>query len=217
MKKTKIALLAILLIGLVAVVGSKISFNQKIASRSEKEQSEEGEIDYSKIKNFDNLKESSFFKKPMTRLEYVLERIEQKLNNESDLKMIKNRYQKYFEPYEHNQMKFDINIIGSAIYNPDKGRIMVSYNVDYVGSPIMSIEATCSQLIDEIQGILRNNSLLGVLVRDYGSTLEYEKTIENSFVYLVQVGTSDSYRKEFKSFTCLKESLDSEIIYSESK
>jgi hypothetical protein len=123
------------------------------------------------IPKANNIQTDSYLNAPMTRLEYMLTRLETHLNEEFLMDLMKKELSEFFEPLPLHRKPM---MRGFARYQEETGRILVGYEVDDIGTPKKSMRTACDRMLDYLaleapQGILWyawHDKVLGVLEHD---------------------------------------------------
>lgn len=173
-----------------------------------------GDTDFSVIKNSGDLKNDPFLQKPMTHLEYVVDRLDRQLNKESNINSILKKYGKFFKPNIAHGKNFDLEIKGDAIYIPKNGKILLSYAIEYAGPSMVPLKELCEKLIDEIFYSISPGSELGSLIYDQNSAPKLEKKIKSNMAYMVSIHTSSDDYKVHHHLTCLQGSDIGQLVFN---
>ncbi len=168
------------------------------------------------------LASSQFFSVPFTRLEYVLMRLEQRLNEDTEL--IREQAVRHFDP---SPRVLPITLEGFARYSRDLGRVIVGYRIDGLGRPRRSMRETCDALLaylevlapQEMLGALYHNTVLGVLAqRDPAHYTAPLTALAESIVHRVRLQSNTDGKSEGEVLvhylTCQRAEKDGDLSYS---
>jgi hypothetical protein len=122
------------------------------------------------------LQREPYLNAPMTRLEYMLTRLEASLNEDGGASL-RDLIADGFQPVSH-AYKISHRITGFARYSNQTGHIIVGYNIQDLGRPKRPMRTTCDVLLSRLSiyapqanlGFLLHNTVLGVLAQEDNST-----------------------------------------------
>jgi hypothetical protein len=172
------------------------------------------------IKPTDVLRTDAYLNAPMTRLEYMLTRMEMRLNNETTVAVIKGELGTRFEPAWRQRESIE----GFAGYSDRTGRVFVGYRIEGVGRPRSPMREACewiltrlvgSMLPFESQGYTLHNTLLGVLSQK-DEPLVYTPMLAklaNQFVHRVSISSHTEEGKVHHTLACQRTAKDGPITY----
>ncbi|SRR5712692_1439890 len=168
----------------------------------------------------DALRTDSYLNAPMTRLEYMLTRMEMALNKETATAVIRDGLRKRFE--RRQSPLHEESIRGFAGYSDQSGRVVVGYSIGGMGRPRSPMREACQEVLTSIGytlpfehlGYLLHNTLLGVLAqKDYGAYTPTLAKLAAQFVYRVQISSETEEGKVHHTFACQRTTKDGPITY----
>lgn len=181
--------------------------------------------DFQKIQpKSDVLETDEYLNKPLTRLEYLLIKLEETIKegeNSALAEVAKN--------FDQSPFLFSTEAsIGSSVrYSRDHGKIFVSYQFSDLGRPMKPMSSTCADALEKLSfhapqmvlGYWYHNKLLGVLQQ--GDPEDYSKMLEVIAQNIVLVAnlesvTEDKHVIQHHYLSCLRVSDGGEIQYSRS-
>jgi hypothetical protein len=163
-----------------------------------------------------------FLNAPMTRLEYMLTRLEAQLNRESWTSIMRDQLAAAFEPSRMKAHEVPISITGFARYSREFGRILVGYEISGLGRPRKPMRTTCDELLDELKrmvpqrniGFLYHNTALGVLAQEdvskYTPALE---TLAKSVVHRVKLESKTEDLRVVHGLGCQRAGEGAPVLY----
>lgn len=168
----------------------------------------------------DTLHSDPYLSAPMTRLEYMLTKIDEHLEDLPFYAMKTIR-----EGFEEDQfVSTTPTITATARYVEPIGKVVVTYDVDGVGAPKQPMRKTCDTMLfylqdafpQELRGWSYHNTILGVLhqkdARYYTTVLhKLSKNIVHQVAIVAATGDDSEGRLHF--FSCMKETKDAPIVY----
>src|SRR5262245_10180763 len=134
---------------------------------SEDEKLDQTELEKA-IPKSSELQGDRYLNDPMTRMEYMLSRLEGKLDTNQDF--IRGRLSDGFT-YSRSDTAMPLSIQSFARYSRETGRITVGYTIQLSGRPKKPMRTTCESLLTHLgiaapqanSGYLMHNTMLGVL------------------------------------------------------
>jgi hypothetical protein len=139
----------------------------------------------------DELQADQFLNAPITRLEYMLTRLESLVSSRTE--EVRRVVSKGFEPHPRSGGAL-LAIKSYARYAPEFGRVLLAYEVEELGHPKRPIRLTCDDLLSILEdtaprsgfGYLYHHTVLGVLYQHDGEKYTPSlTTLARSFVYKV--------------------------------
>ena len=176
------------------------------------------------ISKSDALRTDAYLNAPMTRLEYILTRIEAELNDSNGTNMwgVLDTLKRNFEKERTSRYALDPVVKGKAIFYEAFGKVMIAYDISTLGRPRKAMKETCDDLLSllsfdfpyEPRGAHLHSRLLGVLWQK--SDLDYytptlQRLAEN-FVLKVSLQSQTEKGKVNHYLICQKEK-DAETVY----
>ena len=181
---------------------------------------------YDQIKKSDEIENDEFLQLPLTKLDYVLMKLEDELQGHES--SIKSRINDYFDNNIYNRIGGSISF--SVRYQEQIGRIVFYVQLDSLGKPKQPMKKFCDEIIKQLQmsfpqkprGYLMYNQSLGILARkesfnsytssvenitrnhsflvDLHSTYKVEKDRSHYYLKCVKVDSKSSTQYETMSF-----------------
>jgi hypothetical protein len=161
---------------------------------------------------------------PLTRLDYVLMKIESRLNEDIP-GYVQQFVREYFEPDRFLSIGPLVDI--SARYLAEKGRLLIIADIIYGGRPKKPMRDFCESVMGRIElsyparvsGFAWLNNALGILMRDETRLREYvaivQKLAESA---VIEVSVKDGYRigseSGFFQVTCMRQRPGGPIAFS---
>jgi hypothetical protein len=144
------------------------------------------------------LRDIPYFNEALTRLEYMLTRLNTRLNEALTISILRNEIEKAFEPRRMppKAPPADIDIRGSARYSSETGRVAVGYDINDLRHPKQPMRRTCEAMLQQLKhiaphdnlGFLWHNTVLGVLLqKDSRTSSPIMETLANSVVHWVRL------------------------------
>lgn len=174
------------------------------------------------ISRSDALRTDAYLSAPMTRLEYILTKIEARLNEQTGRSIFLESVENSFEKSRDLGGFVDPEIEGRASFYKLAGKVMISYSISELGRPRRAMKETCDESLSNLKsmfpykliGYLYHNTLLGVLWQEkdasyYAPVLQ--KLAEN-FVLRVSL-TSQSEKGQVMHFLACQQEKDGETVY----
>jgi hypothetical protein len=97
----------------------------------------------------DAIRSDGYLTAPLTRLEYMLTRLETRLNDELTMSIIKKELRERFEP---GRPPFDDQrVMGFVRYCDEQGKIIAGYDVENLGRPRIPMRTACDKLLDTVR------------------------------------------------------------------
>ena len=172
------------------------------------------------IPRLSDLQADQFLNGPMTRLEYMLTRLESLISNQTE--MIRETMSKGFQPRPRSYGA-SLTIKGYARYARPFGRILLGYEITELGHPKRPMRLTCDGVLSILEntapqdnfGYLYHHTALGVLFQD----LDGEKytpsltTLARSFVYKVILETRSDDGLAVHTLICQRTSKGAPVMY----
>ncbi|MGC4098280.1 MAG: hypothetical protein QM706_14290 [Nitrospira sp.] len=117
------------------------------------------------------LRSDPYLKAPMTRMEYMLSRLEAELDTSREV--IREQLSESFD-FPTKGSVTPRSIKGFARYSPETGHIVVGYKIQQSGRPTRPIRATCDEVLTHLAssipqtntGYIMHNTALGVLAQE---------------------------------------------------
>jgi hypothetical protein len=159
------------------------------------------------------LQSDTYLNAPMTRLEYMLSRLEATLNTNPDL------IREYLSRgFEYSEAK---SINSFARYSREDGRITVGYRIDLVGRPTKPMRSTCEDFLFRLGlaapqanlGYLMHHATLGVLAHeDFDKYTSIMATLAKNIVHRVILHAEGS--KGTYGLACQRTGKEAPIQYN---
>ncbi len=159
---------------------------------------------------------------PMTRLEYILTRLETELNRESWMSVMRDQLAAAFEPNRMKPHAASISIIGFARYYREIGRIFVGYEIRDLGRPRKPMRTTCDELLSkleliapqQLQSFLYHNTVLGVLAQeDFSKYTPALETLAKSVVHKVTLESKTEDLRVVHGLVCQRAGEGAPVLY----
>ena len=163
------------------------------------------------------LQADQFLNGPMTRLEYMLTRLESRLNEDLQTGYIHDRLAEAFD-----RGNVAPTISGFAFYDVEAGRLSVGYRIEALGRPRKPLKSTCDELLTELKirapqellGYTYHNTVLGVLAQkpysEYTSSLEL---LANNLVHRVRLQSTAADYRTVHGLACQRNEKDAPVLY----
>jgi hypothetical protein len=183
----------ILVVALPLISPAKVTFAQDIKVPflfTEDQQLEQTEL-MKGIPKLSELQADQFLNAPMTRLEYMLTKLESLISSRTE--RVRRAVAKGFAPHPKSD-EAPLTIKSHARYARPFGRVVLAYEITELGRPNRPMRLTCDDVLTLLEetapqgdfGYLYHNTALGVLFQDdaekYTPSLT---TLAHSFVYFV--------------------------------
>jgi hypothetical protein len=170
----------------------------------------------------DALRSDPYLTTPLNRLEYMLTRLETRLNDELTITIIKKQLRERFEagrpPFDEQKVE------GFVRYSDEQGKIIAGYNVEHLGRPRIPMRTACDKLLDtvswalpqELLGFLYHNTALGVLQQksfdQYTTPLQ---KLASNVVHRVTISSMTETQNDnvHHGLRCQRVAKDSRILY----
>ena len=154
------------------------------------------------IPKFNDLQADTFLNAPMTRLEYMLTKLEAHIDSKSDTYFVRDPLSEGFEPHLKSD-DFSVSITSYAKYARELGRIIVGYRIEGLGRPKKPMRATCDKILSGLEatapqvdfGYLYYNTVLGVLTQEMDNA-KYSPSLRSLAKSMVYSVTLESHREE---------------------
>ena len=157
----------------------------------------------------------------MTRLEYMLTRMEFALNSEIDIAVVREVMTKNFERLARPLHPESIR--GFAWYSDQSGRVLVGYSIEGMGRPRVPMRETCELILrgvgytlpHEHAGYTLQNRLLGVLYqKEPGAYTAVLAKLAAQFVHRVKISAETEDGKVHHTFVCQRTTKDGPVTYA---
>ncbi len=167
----------------------------------------------------DALRTDAYLTAPITRLEYMLTRIEARLNEPNAIGVIKGELAQRFDSARPKIT--DERITGFATYSDAHGKVIAGYTIEHLGRPRVPMREACNKVLwhlglslpQEILGFTYHNVVLGVLAqKSYG---EYTPTLQKlaaNVVHRVRISSATEDRVHY-TLECQRSGKNASIVY----
>lgn len=168
----------------------------------------------------DAIRTDVYLNAPMTRLEYMLTRMDAALNGENVLAIILAELGQRFDRPKHPVHRESVR--GFAGYSERSGRVLVGYSIEGMGRPRSPMRDACNEVLQWIDrtlpyvplGYTLHNTLLGVLAqKEYPTYSPMLQKLATQFVYRVKITSHTEDGKVHHTFACQKTAKDSPVTY----
>jgi hypothetical protein len=168
----------------------------------------------------DVVRTDPYLNAPMTRLEYMLTRMEVALNNETTLAVVTGDLRKRFERSPrpiHGE-----SVRGVVGFSERSGRVHVGYIIQGMGRARSPIREACQQVLMWVDrtlpfehvGNTLHSSLLGVLGQtDYSAYTPVLGKLASNFVHQVRISSESEEGKVHHTLVCQRTVKDGPIAY----
>ena len=157
------------------------------------------------------LGENAFLNAPLTRLDYILIEIEDRLNRPSTIANAKTTLRKAFgRVVPHGS---GIEFTGYARFMKESGKVVVSYTARGLGEPKVPMSQTCTELMKYLLsytipqkpfGYMYHNTVLGVLAReDHDVYTPVLAVLAKNVVHVIKL--QSSINRSYHYLGCVKE------------
>ena len=181
---------------------------------------------YKNITRSDALRNHPFLTEPMTRLEYMLIQMERRLNGKIQLSSIKFMLKKNFERVK-GPLRDLLSVEGFARYSDDNGKVLVAYEVRWVGRPRIPMRKSCEAILSEMEWTVPQENLGPILYNEILGVLAHTKNdvtyapmlslLAANIVHRVSITSitdeSDNKGDMIHIFHCQREIRGGEIVY----
>jgi hypothetical protein len=168
----------------------------------------------------DVLRTDAFLKAPMTRLEYMLTRMETALNSETTVAALKDVMRERFE--RPRRPLNEESVRGFAGYSDRSGRVLVGYAIEGMGRPRRPMRDACQEVLNwvgrklphENMLYLLHNTLLGVLgQKDHHAYTPMLGKLAAQFVHRVHISSETEEGKVHHTIACQRTRKDGPVSY----
>jgi hypothetical protein len=171
------------------------------------------------VKESNELKSDPFLSSPLTYLDYILIKIEERLNNQNDIQIMTNSYQNDFESLIQLGRQEKIKIEGNARFH--KGKVIVGYTISNVGKPKKPLVEICKNTLawlqqnapQELYGYTYHNTVLGILAQKESAYDESLRKLANNIIHRITINSETDNGKTNHDMICWRENVKSEIQY----
>lgn len=165
------------------------------------------------------LQSDPYLNAPITRLEYMLTKLESRLNDETTISLA---HRPLTMGFEINTHETPVSITGFARYDRDIGRVVVGYRIEKLGRPKRPMRTTCDELLFGLQltapqanlGFLMHHTVLGVLAQeDFSKYTPIMETVAKSVVHRVIIQSQTEDLGVTHALACQKTEKEAPIQY----
>jgi hypothetical protein len=175
------------------------------------------------IKPSNALRNDPYLNGPVTRLEYFLIQMQNQLNRENTVAVIRDELEKKFE---RRHPRIEPNVRGYARYFEDNGRITLGYEIDDLGRARAPMRDACRDVLKQLEldfpqqnvGFILHNTVLGVLAhkQDTEAYSAMLGMLASHFVHWVKLVSTSYEQRTVHSFACHRLAKDAPITYEKS-
>ena len=170
------------------------------------------------------LQADQFLNAPMTRLDYMLMKLEARLNGELAKMLTQEPLERGFD-LSGRTLIFKPSVEGFARYNAGTGRVFVGLAVSDLGEPRRPMRTTCDELLaqleyvapQQIMGTLYHNNVLGILAQK--NPIEYTPSLQalaKSIVHRVRLDSITENYSIVYQLACQRAEEDAPVVYHRS-
>lgn len=167
----------------------------------------------------DALRTDAYLTAPMTRLEYILSRMEARLNEPNTINVIKGELAPRFDAARPKIT--DERIAGFAGYSDSHGKVIAGYTIEHLGRPRVPMREACDKVLSrlelslpqEILGFTYHNVVLGVLAqKDHGEYTPILQKLAVNVVHRVRISAFTEDRVHY-TLECQRSGKNASIVY----
>ncbi|WP_447985472.1 hypothetical protein [Nitrospira sp. Nam74] len=165
----------------------------------------------------DAIQSDKYLNAPMTRLEYMLTKIETALIDEYTKSYVLRQLKESFEPTPDGP-----TVAPYARYDAQRGRIFIGYTIDNLGKPKSPLKAACENILmimkvvapQEPLGFLYHNTVLGVLAqKSYEHYTPSLDVLAKSVIHGARLQSATADKTIVHSLACQRNEVDAPIVY----
>jgi hypothetical protein len=171
------------------------------------------------IASSDTIRWDGYLTAPITRLEYMLMRMDTRLNEENLIALIKEELTRRFDSPKPKIISETTK--GYALYSESHGKVFTGYIVDHLGRPRVPMREACDKVLShvdmslpqELLGAIYHNTVLGVLAqKDYSEYTPALRNLVANLVHRVRIvaKTDDGV---LYALSCQRASKEAPIVY----